>query len=231
MYGYGYYFDYAYLVLVVPALLLALWAQVTVKSRYNRYSRVQARCGKTAAEVAREMLDGAGLHDVAIERVGGTLSDHYDPRTNAVALSDPDSRSVAAIGVAAHEVGHAIQHGEGYAPMRLRTAIIPVTQIGSTLAIPLCILGAVLSFGPLVTAGIVLYAAVVFFQAVTLPVEFNASRRALNVLQNDDLLGGGEDYRGAKKVLGAAAMTYLAAMLVALMNLLRLLLRFGNRRR
>lgn len=230
------YYDYYYIILVLPAILITLWAQVNVKNTFAKYSRLYARCGKTAAQVAREMLDDAGLYNVRIERVSGTLSDHFDPKTNVVRLSDSTylSSSVAAIGVAAHEVGHAMQYSERYVPIRIRAAIIPITKFGSTMAVPLIILAFVLNFYPLVQIGILLFGAVVLFQLITLPVEINASRRALAVLQNDDLLGGGfgnaEEYRGAKKVLTAAALTYVAALLVALMNLLRLILRYGRRR-
>ncbi len=181
--------------------------------------------------VARRILDQNGLFNVRIEMTSGNLTDHYDPRTNVIRLSESvyHSTSVASIGVAAHEVGHAIQYSKGYLPIKIRNAVIPITNIGSSLAFPLAILGVVFSFEPLITLGIFLFIAVVFFQFITLPVEFNASRRALTTLKNDNILVG-EEYDGAKKVLTAAALTYVGALLVAIGNLLRLLAITGRRR-
>ena len=226
-----FYYDSYYLVLVVPALLLALYAQFKVKSTFNKYASVHGRRGQTAAQVTRQILDSNNLTGVKIERVSGHLTDHYDPRAQVIRLSDSvyDSTSVAYIGVAAHEAGHAVQHSVGYLPIKLRNAVLPVANIGSTLAVPLVILGLVMSFEPLVSAGIILFSALVLFQVVTLPVEFNASRRALNTL-GDALVLEGEELKGAKRVLSAAAMTYVASTLVSVMQLLRLVL-LSNRRR
>lgn len=226
-----FFFDYYYWILVIPAVLISLWAQIRVKSTFHRYNSVWNKRGLTADVVARQILDQNGLHGVRIERVSGNLSDHYDPRTNVIRLSDSTfgSASVGAIGVAAHEVGHAIQYAKGYIPIKIRAAIIPVTQVGSTLAIPLVIFGLIFSLPFLITAGILLFSLVVLFQLITLPVEFNASRRALRTLDQENILDG-QELNGAKKVLSAAAMTYVAALLVSLANLLRLIL-LTNRRR
>ena len=219
------------MLLVVPAVLISLWAQFNVSTVFKKYKNVYALCGLTAEQTARRILDANGLRSVRIERVSGNLSDHYDPRTNVIRLSDSTyaSTSVGAIGVAAHEAGHAIQHATDYSPIRIREAIIPITQIGSTLALPLAFLGFVMSWDILIYIGIILFGAVVLFQLVTLPVEFNASRRALASLEGMMILSEKELF-GAKKVLRAAAMTYVAAMIVALANLLRLIL-LANRRR
>lgn len=224
--------DYWYIVLVLPAIILAMVAQFKVKSTYEKYSREYSSRGYSAATVARMILDRNGLHDVRIERVSGQLTDHFDPKQNVVRLSDSvhDSSSVAAIGVAAHEVGHAIQHAEAYAPIKLRTAIIPVTNFGAGLSPVLLLLGFWLGSDPLVAFGIALYSTMALFQLVTLPVEFNASARALRTLEGDAILTSGE-VDSAKKVLTAAAMTYVAALIVSLANILRLLLLFGGRRR
>lgn len=225
-----FYYDYYYLILVIPAILIAMWAQVKVQTTFNKYSKVRATRGYTAAQIVRTILDDNGLHDVSVERVTGNLTDHYDPKSNVIRLSDSvyNSTSVAAIGVAAHEAGHAIQHAKQYVPIKIRSAIIPVSQIGSSLSIPLILLGLFFSFRPLVIGGIILFSFVAVFQFVTLPVEFNASRRALETLENREYLYG-EELKGAKKTLSAAAMTYVAALLVSLMQLLRLVLLFGRR--
>ena len=229
---YGMYFDPYYWVLIVPSMLFALWAQMMVSSTFNKYSRVMSSRGLTAAQVCRRILDDNGLHNVRIEHIAGNLTDHFDPRTNVVRLSDSvyNSTSVASIGVAAHETGHAIQHAVGYFPIKLRSAIIPVTNIGSKLSIPLILLGFVFQWQPLVEIGIWLFATVALFQLVTLPVEFNASRRALQTLEGDAILKATE-VKQAKKVLTAAAMTYVAALITAVAQLLRLVLLYGNRRR
>ena len=226
-----FYFDTYYLFLVIPAVLIALWAQVNVSSTFRKYNNVRNVKGVTADEVARRILDDNGLYNVQIERVSGNLSDHYDPRSNVVRLSDSTygNSSVGAIGVAAHEVGHAIQHATGYLPIKIRQAIIPVTQIGSSIAIPLAILGIIMSWNVLVTIGILLFSTVVLFQLVTLPVEFNASSRAMKTLETQSILEGGE-LVGAKRVLRAAALTYVAALIVAIANLVRLIA-LSNRRR
>ncbi len=225
-----YYYDYYYLILVVPALLISLWAQFKVSSTFNRYNNVFSRRGYTAAQIARTILDANGLQNVRIERVAGKLTDHYDPRANVIRLSDSvyDSTSVAAIGVAAHESGHAVQYAVGYSPIKLRNAVIPLTNIGSTLSMPLLLLGLIFSFRPLVIGGILLFALVALFQLITLPVEFNASNRALQILQTGNYLSD-EELVGARKTLSAAAMTYVAALLVSLMQLLRLILLYGRR--
>ena len=223
-------YDYYYLILVVPALFISLWAQLKVKSTFNRYEQVYARQGITAAQAARRILDQNGLYGVRIEMTGGKLTDHYDPRTNVIRLSQSvyNSPSVAALGVAAHEAGHAVQYGVNYLPIKIRNGLVPVTNICSSLSIPLVIIGFIMSARPLVIAGILLFAAVAVFQIVTLPVEFNASRRAIAVLGESGMLDEGE-LQGAKRVLSAAAMTYVAALLVSLAQLLRLVL-LANRR-
>ncbi len=226
-----FYFDTYYLFLVIPAVLIALLAQINVSATFKKYNAVRSSKGYTADEIARKILDDNGLYNVRIERVSGSLSDHYDPRSNVVRLSDSTygSSSVGAIGVAAHEVGHAVQHSTGYFPIKIRQAVIPATQLGSSLAIPLAILGIVMSWSLLTTVGSLLFCAVVLCQLITLPVEFNASRRAVKTLEAQRILEGGE-LAGAKKVLRAAALTYVAALLVAVANLIRLIA-LSNRRR
>lgn len=218
-------------ILVIPALIFAFIAQSLVKSTFKKYSSVYSNRGITAADAARKILDENGLYNVRIERVSGELTDHYDPKANVIRLSDSvyGSTSVAAIGVAAHESGHAIQHAVGYTPISIRNAILPVAQIGSQLAMPLVLIGLVISsFSFLIDVGIIVYLAVVLFQLITLPVEFNASGRALKVL--DGILNPDENAK-AKKVLTAAAMTYVAALFSALTTLIRLILVSNNRRR
>lgn len=228
------YFDMYYLVLVIPAIIVAMVAQARVRNAFKKYSTVYSKKGITGSEVARMILDYNGLNHVKIERVSGSLSDHFDPRSNVVRLSDStySSTSVAAIGVAAHEVGHAIQYAQNYFPIRVRAGIIPVCKIGSNLSMPIVIIGIILSFPTLIYVGIVLFSAVVVFQLVTLPVEFNASSRAMKVLESNSFLDE-EELVGSRKVLSAAAMTYVAALFVSLMNLLRMILiaRGGGRRR
>lgn len=226
------YFDSTYLI-VIPAIIFALIAQVMVKTTFNKYSSESNQHGYTAKEVARKILDENGLYNVSIEYISGNLTDHYDPSSNVIRLSDSvyNSTSVAAIGVAAHEVGHAIQHAQGYAPIKIRQAIIPITQIGSSLAVPLILIGMLFSaLQWLIPVGIFLYTGVVLFQAVTLPVEFNASGRALKTLDENVILYK-DEVRMAKKVLTAAAMTYVAAMFSSLMSLLRLILLSNRNRR
>lgn len=224
--------DYWYIVLVLPAFLISLWAQFKVNSTYNKYSRVKNSKNYTADQVARMILDKNGLNYVSIQRVHGELTDHFDPQANVVRLSDTvfGNSSVAAIGVAAHEVGHAIQHAENYAPLTIRSQLVPITRIGAGVSPVLLILGFFLGFHPLVMMGIALYSLMTLFQLVTLPVEFNASSRALETLDREAILSRPE-CADAKKVLSAAAMTYVAALLVSVANLLRLLLLFGGRRR
>ena len=225
-------FDPYYWILIVPSLLLALWAQMMVSSNFKKYSQVYNRRGYTGADAARMILDSNGLYHVRIERVSGNLTDHYDPKAEVIRLSDSvyGSASVAAVGVAAHEAGHAVQHATGYLPIKIRSAIIPVTQIGSQLSIPLILLGFLFQLKPLVFVGILFYATAALFQLVTLPVEFNASSRAMKVLEQSEMLAG-DELAGAGKGLRAAAMTYVAALLTALAQLLRLILIFGGRRR
>ncbi len=222
--------DMTYLIYVVPALLISMWASYNVNRTFNKYKTVYNSRGYTAATVARWILDKNGLSHIRLERVQGELTDHFDPTAGVVRLSDStyDSTSVGALGVAAHECGHAVQHDVGYFPMTIRRAIIPLSQIGSTAAIPLAVLGLILGFPLLVEIGILLFCAVVVFQLVTLPVEFNASRRAMKTLESENILDG-DELSGARKVLTAAALTYVAALLVALGNLLRLLALRGRR--
>ena len=216
--------DPYYLILVVPALLLSVWASFKVKSTFEKYSRIANLRGLTASQAARMILDENGLTSVPIERVSGHLSDHYDPRANVIRLSDSvcNSTSIGAIGVAAHECGHAVQYAKHYFPIRVRMALIPITNVGSNAAIPMAIIGLFLGWGWLVDLGILLFLTVVAFQLITLPVEFNASRRALETLEVQMYLNA-EELAGAKKVLSAAAMTYVAALVVAVANLARLM--------
>lgn len=226
------FWDSTYLI-ILPAIIFALIAQIKVKSTFSKYSNEHNQHGYTAREIARKILDNNGLYNIQIENVSGNLTDHYDPSANVIRLSDTvyNSTSVAAIGVAAHEVGHAIQHAQEYTPIKIRQAIIPITQIGSNLAVPLVLVGMLFSaLDWLVPVGIFLYAGVVLFQAVTLPVEFNASSRALKTLDENVILYKGE-IKMAKKVLSAAAMTYVATMFSALMSLLRLILLSNRGRR
>lgn len=219
-----FYFDTGYLIFVLPAIIIAMIAQSKVTSTFNKYSKVINTRGITGAEVAQKILNLYGINDVTVERVAGNLSDHFDPRAKVIRLSDSvyTSTSVAALGVAAHETGHAIQHNRGYMPIKLRNTILPVANIGSGLAFPLVILGIAFSYPTLVNFGIILFSAVVLFQIITLPVEFNASRRAIAVMEEQYILSDSE-LVGAKRVLSAAAMTYVAATIVALGNLLRLI--------
>ncbi len=225
-------FDMYYVVLVLPCLLLAMWAQARVNSTFNRYSQVRNMRGITGAQAAEAVLRQNGVTGVRIEWVAGKLTDHYDPRTNTIRLSNTvySSDSVASVGVAAHEAGHAVQYAMGYAPIKLRAAIIPITQIGSQAALPLILLGLVFSFGALVDIGIWAFALSTIFQLVTLPVELNASRRALAAIEQSGLLTD-DEYPMAQKTLSAAAMTYVAALAVSLAHLLRLVLLFGGRDR
>ena len=229
----GTYFAY-YLTgfIMIPVFLFALFCQAKVKSAFSKYSKVANRRGMTGADAAYQLLRLNGITDVRIKKINGSLTDYYDPRAKEICLSQDvfDSRSVAAIGVACHEAGHACQHAQGYAPLKIRNAVIPVTRIGSFLGVPLALIGMFLYSDPLIYAGIILYAAVAFFQLVTLPVEFNASKRALQTIETNGFLEG-EEYNGAKKVLTAAALTYVAALASALATLLRLFLivNRGNR--
>lgn len=235
--GYGYYgyygYDWTYILVLIGAIL-SLAASAKVKSTFNKYAKVRSMSGMTAAEVARRILDRNGLTDIPVEHVSGNLSDHYDPRSRVLRLSDSTYRSVsvAAIGVAAHECGHAIQHQVGYKPLQIRNAIVPAANIGSQLGIPLILLGLLFGSGGnfLITLGIWVFSLAVLFQVITLPVEFNASGRALRILENYGILGEREN-RQAKKVLSAAAMTYVAAAAASILQLMRLVLLFGRRSR
>ncbi len=215
-------------ILMIPVLIFTLWAQYRVKSTYKEYSRVNNSRGLTGYDAARSILDENGLHGVQIERIQGELTDHYDPSANVVRLSDGvyGGHSVAAIGVAAHEVGHAIQHATGYAPVKIRTALVPVTNIGSNLGIWIVLAGIIISASPLAYFGVILFGTAVLFQLVTLPVEFNASSRALKTLEGSNMLDG-DELRGSKKVLSAAAMTYVAALAASVMTLLRLIIQIA----
>lgn len=230
---YYYYMDYWYVVLVIPAILLGVVAQLTVTSTFNRYSKKMSRRGLTAAEAAGRILRDNGLSHIRVERVGGNLTDHFDPKNNVIRLSDTvfDSTSIAAIGVAAHEAGHAVQHATNYVPIKIRNSIVPVANLGSRLAPFLIIFGLVLSFEPLVWIGIILYSAMALFQLVTLPVELNASHRATETISTMMLLDD-EEVKGAKKVLTAAALTYVAALVTTLAHFFRfiMLARGRNRR-
>ncbi len=217
------------MILLIPAMILAMWAQVRVKSTFNKYMQVGNQRGLTGGAVARQILNDNGLSHVPVEQVGGSLSDHYDPRDTTVRLSPEvyGGRSIASLSVAAHEVGHAIQHAEYYKPMTLRAAIFPAVNISSNAAVPLAILGLILGFTPLVDIGILLFTIVVAFHMVTLPVEFNASSRAIVQLVQGGFIYD-EERPLAKKVLNAAALTYVAAAAVAVMQLIRLLVLRGR---
>lgn len=231
------YFDYTYLVFVLPCVILAMWASANVNSTFKKYASQRSTRGISGAEAAQRVLSANGVTGVKIERVSGNLTDHYDPRTNVIRLSDSvySDTSTAAIGVACHEAGHAVQYAKDYAPIKLRAAIIPITNIGSKLAMPLILLGLLFSFGgsynyTFVYAGIACFGLSVVFQLITLPVEFNASRRAMQAISSTGILTE-EEQKGARKTLTAAALTYVAALAVALAQLLRLLVLFGGGRR
>ena len=227
-----------YLIFVLPAVIFALWASIQVNTTFQKYSKVRSARGITGAEAARRVLDANGLSHIRIERIPGNLTDHYDPRNDVIRLSDSvyDNASVAAVGVACHEAGHAVQHAENYVPVKIRSAIIPITNIGSRLAIPLIIIGIILNaFAPklliLAYIGVACYGLCTLFQLVTLPTEFDASKRALRSMEGYGILGS-DEIGGAKRVLRAAAMTYVAALAVSLMQLLRLfMIVAGNSRR
>lgn len=218
-------YDITYL-LLIPAIIFSFVAQIMVKSAFSKYSKVFSAKGLTGKETAEYILRKSNVYGVRVERISGELTDHYDPKANVIRLSDDvyDSTSTAAIGVAAHETGHAIQYSEGYIPIKIRNAIIPITQIGSKLSMPIIIIALFLPWCRriLIDVGILLYCAVVLFQVITLPVEFNASGRAIRILRDSDILNE-DELDGAKKVLTAAALTYVAALLSALLSLLRLI--------
>jgi len=230
------FFDWTYLVIVMPFVLLSLWASANVNSTFKRYANQHSIRRITGAQAAQKVLSANGVSGVKIERISGNLTDHFDPRTNVIRLSDGvyDATSTAAIGVACHEAGHAVQYAKSYAPIKLRAAIVPVTNFASKLAMPLILLGLILTFlenfsFTLVYIGIACFGVAVLFQIITLPVEFNASRRAMQAIDSTGILTD-EEQRGARKTLTAAALTYVAATAVALAQLLRLLIIFGGRR-
>ena len=232
---YFYGFDWTYVVLVLPCVILSLWASSNVNSTFSRYSRQFSRRNITGAQAAEQVLRSHGVYNVRIERVSGNLTDHFDPRTNVIRLSDNvyGSTSTAAIGVACHEAGHAVQYAQDYAPIRLRSAVIPATNLGSKLAMPLILIGLLLSaFGDIsytmIYLGIGCFGLSLVFQLITLPVEFNASHRAMTAIAQTGLLTEDEQ-KGARKTLQAAALTYVAATATAFAQLLRLLILFGNR--
>ena len=234
-----YYFDPTY-ILVIIGLIISVWAQITVQSTFDKYSRVRLSRGITGADAARQVLSYGKVNDVSLKPIRGSMTDHYDPRDNSISLSETviDASTAAAIGVAAHEAGHALQHAEGYGPIKLRMAIIPVCNFASGLAMPLFLLGILFSswnpetsFGLLMMqAGIMAFSVAVFFQVITLPVEFNASRRAMKALEATGYYTD-EELDGARRVLRAAAMTYVAALAVSLLQILRLVILSNNRRR
>ncbi len=227
-----YYFDPTYFLVIIGALL-SLAASARVKSTFSKYSRVRSLSGMTGAQAAERILHSAGIYDVAVSHVSGNLTDHYDPRDKTLKLSDSvyGQSSVAAIGVAAHECGHAIQDNKGYVPLRLRTAFVPVANIGATVSWPLIIAGLFLGYSQtLINLGIILFTCAVLFQIITLPVELNASARAVRILDDTGILYG-EEVTHTKKVLGAAALTYVAAAAASILQLLRLVLLFGGRNR
>ena len=227
-----FFYDATYILVLIGALL-SMWASARVNSTYKKYAQVRSMSGLTGAEAARRILNGAGIYDVRIEHISGNLTDHYDPRNKVLRLSDTvyGSPSVAAVGVAAHECGHAIQHDQGYAPLQIRNTFVPVANIGTKAAIPIILLG--LFFGSsylLIEIGLLCFACGTLFQLITLPVEFNASARAIDILGNTHMLSDTE-LGSTKKVLSAAAMTYVAAAAASILSLLRLVLLFGGRRR
>ena len=228
LYYYG--FDSLYLYLVVPAIIIALWSQIKVKTTFSKYSA--CRTDISGADAARRVLELNGVRGVKIERVSGNLTDHYDPRTNTIRLSDSvcDSYNISAVGVAAHEAGHAVQYAKGYFPIKLRSFILPVCNLGSQLSLPLLIIGLIFNFYFLVKLGVVFFCVALLFQLVTLPVEFNASSRAVAALKNGAVLLTDNDIKYAKKVLSAAAMTYVAAAFVSLAQLIRLIALTGRKR-
>ena len=231
-----FYFDRT-IILLLPALLLAMWAQANVSRTFGKYSKIYNHNGYSGADVARRILDMNGLYQVKIERVAGNLTDHFDPKSNVVRLSEAtySSTSVGAIGVAAHEVGHAVQHAVGYTPIKIRNGIDPFVNVCYGLSMPILLIGVIFAgaggiFPVLIDVGIILFSATVLFQLITLPVEFNASRRALVTLENQKIMNQ-EEISGARAVLKAAALTYVAAALTSIMSLLRLIVLFGGNRR
>ena len=224
-----FYFDWT-LLIVLPAFFFSLWAQFKVNSTFEKYSKQRTRRGITGADAARRVLNENGLYDVRIEHIAGNLTDHYDPRAKVIRLSDSvyNSDSAAAVGVACHEAGHAVQHAKGYFPIKIRSAVVPATRFGSMLSIPLFMIGLIFASDALMLGGILLYTVVAFFQLVTLPVEFNASKRAMTAIKNAGFLSP-DEYSSSRKVLSAAAMTYVAALATSLLTLLRLLVLANGR--
>lgn len=220
-------------IIMLPVFIFALICQAKVKTNFNRYSQIMNRSGMTGADAAWRLLQLNGITDVKIKRISGTLTDYYDPNKKEICLSEDvfNSRSIAAIGVACHEAGHACQHNEGYFPLKIRSIVIPATRIGSALGVPLCLIGLFINSEPLAYAGLIMYGFVALFQLITLPVEFNASKRALQTIETNGFLTDSE-YVGARKVLSAAALTYVAALASALATMFRLLIIVaGGRRR
>ena len=227
--GYGYGLDWTYILVIIGAVL-SMIASAKVKSTFNKYAKVMNSRGLTGADVASTILRNGGMYDVRVEHISGSLTDHFDPKTKTVRLSDSvyGSNSVAALGVAAHECGHAMQHNEEYFPLKLRSAIVPIANFGSKAGIPIILVGMLFAyFQPLITLGVLLFSFGVFFQFVTLPVEFDASRRALATLKEQGMLDG-QELNGAGKVLSAAALTYVAAAAASVLSLLRLIILFGG---
>lgn len=228
LYYYG--FDSLYLYLVVPTIIIAIWSQIKVKTTFSKYSAY--RTDINGADAARRVLELNGVYGVKIERVSGKLTDHYDPRTNTIRLSESvcNSFSISAVGVAAHEAGHAVQYAKGYFPIKLRSVILPVCNLGSQLSLPLLIIGLIFNFYFLVKLGVIFFCGAFIFQLITLPVEFNASRRAVNALKDGGVLLTDNDIKYTRRVLSAAAMTYVAAALVSLAQLIRLIAITGRKR-
>lgn len=227
---YGY-FDPTY-ILVILAFVLTMFASFGVKSTFNKYNEVYSRRGLTASEAARKILDANGLYNISIERIAGELTDHFSPKENVIRLSDStyNSTSVAAIGVAAHECGHAVQHQVGYVPIKIRNSIVPIVNVGNTLSMPVFIIGIILGIGPLAMAGAILFGLVLIFQVITLPTEINASKRAMKTLESMSLLDD-DELKGAGKTLTAAAMTYVAAVAATALQFLRFVMLANRRRR
>lgn len=223
-------FDSLYLYLVVPAIIIALWSQIKVKTTFSKYSAY--RTDISGADAARKVLEASGVYGVKIERVSGNLTDHYDPKTNVIRLSDSvySSYNVSAVGVAAHEAGHAVQYANGYMPIKLRSVILPVCNLGSQLSMPLLIIGLIFNLYFLVKLGVIFFCGALIFQLATLPVEFNASKRAISTIRENNILIGENDVKYVRRVLSAAAMTYVAAILVSLTQLIRLIA-ITNRRK
>ena len=228
-----FYYDFSYFYLILPALIISVVAQFAVKNAYKKMSAVYSKSGYSGAQAALAVLRYYGVNDVRIEQCSGKLSDHFDPKKKVIRLSEGvfSSTSIAAIGIACHEAGHAAQHSEGYLPIRIRNSILPVCQIGSYAGIPLALFGYFISFEPLIFAGLLLYSFIMLFQLATLPVELNASRRAIAVIEETGLLRNENELSGAKQVLKCAALTYVAALVSSLMNLIRFALIFTRRRR